>query len=87
MTDDECIAIAVLHGAYFWPRPNTPEFERATEMSDRGYNHSWFAIDAGFDELNGPNDKRKWYDQGGSIGAVARMYCERHRLLPEVTDD
>jgi hypothetical protein len=73
MTDDECIALAILHGAKFWRAP----FVRAS--SPRKY-----AIDRGYDEHTAYGLQ---YDSALTWGEAARKYCERHKLLQEVTDE
>lgn len=75
MTDDECIATAVLHGAYFW-------HDRGMKPEDVERLGLYFAIDRGGDERS----SAVRHDRGTSPGDAARKYCIRHKLLPEVTD-
>lgn len=79
MTDEECIALAMLHGAYFWP----PKFAKAESP-----NLTVFAIDAGFDENASCvyPDGQPTFSNGTTYASAARAYCERHHgLLEEVT--
>jgi hypothetical protein len=75
MTDDECIALAILHGAKFWCAP----FVRVRAASMTKY-----AIDRGYDEHTADQPQ---YDSALTWGEAARKYCERHKLLQEVTDE
>jgi hypothetical protein len=75
MIDEECIAIAMLHGAYFW-------HHRGIDPASLSKLRLYFAIDPGGDE----NSQTVPHSRGSSPGDAARNYCVRHKLLPEVTD-
>lgn len=75
MTDEECIAIAMLHGGYFWHMP-TGDPQELSRLK------LYFVIDRGGDE----NSSDVSHDRGSSPGDAARKYCIRHKLLSEVTN-
>lgn len=85
MTDEECIALAMLHGATIWPTGS----ELARRRGERGqFTVTVFAIDRGFNENISClyDDGSVAYNKGNTAAEACRAYCIRHKLLPEVTD-
>lgn len=75
MTDEECIAIAMLHGC---------EFYCADGLSNRWYVS---CAPAHTDPVSTLLFHRtSWYGAASRI-ELARTYCEVHKLLPEVTHE
>jgi hypothetical protein len=83
MTDDECIAIALLHGCAFWPfdwqgKPIWYARDYSGGCPGGVANHP--VEEANFRKTR----NRYWFH---SRQELARAYCEYHKLLPEVTHE
>jgi hypothetical protein len=75
MTDEECIALMVLHGDPSYHRDNNRFY-----FDDVEYGSDFLAI-------HKLNERRTEWNGFASRGALARAYCEFYKLLPEVTNE
>lgn len=80
MTDEECIALATLHGCLFadFNRDN----EDAPEVKSRFFVHGWSGEIHPLEQLQFEATKQYGWDTREEL---ARDYCEYYGLLDEVT--
>ncbi|RZN09675.1 hypothetical protein CWO91_16740 [Bradyrhizobium genosp. SA-3] len=82
MTDEECIATALLHGAKIWPSGQELQERNRRYGGEKG-THPIYVIDRGFHERMPCvyDDLRPAYNEAKTAGEAARAYCIRHNLM------